>query len=81
MMENKSKKNHESPERKENKNTKKIKTEDKVFKALNDFSQELNKKENERMDRIKEMHDEQMAATNRFINIFEKCMKNGDLRI
>jgi hypothetical protein len=38
-MENKSKKNHESPERKENKNAKKIKTEDKVFKALNDFSQ------------------------------------------
>ena len=30
------------------------------------------------MDRIKEMHGEQMAATNRFINIFEKCMKNGD---
>lgn len=80
MMENKSRKNHESPERKENKNTKK-KTEDKVFKALNDFSQELNKKENERMDRIKEMHGEQMAATNRFINTFEKCMKNGDLRI
>lgn len=56
-------------------------TEDKVFKALNDFSQELNKKENERMNRIKEMHGEQMAATNRFINTFEKCMKNGDLRI
>jgi hypothetical protein len=30
------------------------------------------------MDRIKEMHDDQMTATNVFINIFEKFMKNGD---
>ena len=42
------------------------------------FQQRITKKENERMDRIKEIHDDQMAATNRFINIFEKCMKNGD---
>ena len=78
MMENKSKKNHELPERKENKNANKIKTEDKVFKALNDFSKELQKKENARMDRIKEMHDDQMTATNLFINIFEKFIKNDD---
>jgi hypothetical protein len=78
IEENKSKKNHESPERKENKNANKIKTEDKVFKALNDFSKELQKKENERMDRIKEMHNDQMTATNLFINVFEKFMKNGD---
>jgi hypothetical protein len=27
------------------------------------------------------MHDDQMTATNVFINIFEKFMKNGDWRI
>jgi len=45
--------------------------------AISNLSKELQVKEDERMKTIKEMHDKQMDATNRFIDVFETFMKGS----
>jgi hypothetical protein len=57
--------------------SKKLKTEERVMNAISNLSKELQVKEDERMKTIKEMHDEQMTATNRFIDVFETFMKGS----
>lgn len=54
--------------------SKKLKTEERAMNAISNLSKELQVKEDERMKTIKEMHDEQMTATNRFIGVFETFM-------
>lgn len=57
--------------------SKKLKTEERAMNAIGNLSKELQVKEDERMKTIKETHDEQLTATNRFIDVFETFMKGS----